>query len=165
MSPKVSAARLGVVTTENQAFVRDQSIDHASMAGTGTANAEKSADYFIRRDGVEYAGTHLLVELWQAEGLSDQALIRNALREAAIASGATILHDYFHHFGEGCGVSGVVVLAESHISIHSWPERGYAAVDLFMCGGCNPYHAIPVLKRAFGPGSVQVSEHRRGLVP
>ena len=163
MAPKVSAARLGVVPIQDEAAARDVSVARASMHCVGAADVEKSPDYFITRDGVEFAGTHLLVELWQASGLGDDALIRRALREAATASGATILFDHFHHFGEGQGVSGVVVLAESHISIHTWPERGYAAIDLFMCGGCDPHRGIPVLERHFVPGDVQVSEHRRGL--
>ena len=62
---------------------------------------------------------------------------------------ATILHSHFHHFGPDGGVSGVVVLAESHISIHTWPERDFAAVDIFMCGACDPYRSLPVLKAAF----------------
>jgi S-adenosylmethionine decarboxylase len=61
-------------------------------------------------------------------------------------------------------VSGVVVLAESHISIHTWPERGYAAIDIFMCGNCDPYKAIPALKATFAPNGIQVSESKRGLV-
>ena len=61
-------------------------------------------------------------------------------------------------------MSGVVVLAESHISIHTWPERGYAAIDLFMCGKADPYKAIPSLKAAFAPSGIQVSESKRGLV-
>jgi len=165
MAPTVSAARLGVVPIHDDSFDRAESLGRASAAGAGTAEPAKSPDYFVTRDGVEFAGTHLLVELWQARGLTDDTLIRRALREAAMASGATILFDHFHHFGPGHGVSGVVVLAESHISIHTWPERGYAAIDLFMCGGCDPHRGIPVLRRHFAPGSVQVSEHRRGLRP
>ena len=57
----------------------------------------------------------------------------------------------------------VSVLSESHISVHTWPERNFAALDIFMCGDCNPYMAIPVLEAAFKPGSVQLTEHRRGL--
>ena len=59
----------------------------------------------------------------------------------------------------------MAVLAESHISIHTWPERNYAAIDLFMCGGCNPYDAVPTLRRAFRPGSIQLNEAKRGIVP
>ncbi len=87
-----------------------------------------------------------------------------ALREAAVTAGATILHSHFHHFSPNGGVSGVVVLAESHISIHTWPERGFAAIDIFMCGACDPHDAIPVLRRAFSPGRVDLNEERRGRV-
>ena len=91
-------------------------------------------DYFVEKDGVKFAGTHLLVDLWGASNLCDPEQIDRALREAALAAGATILHSHFHHFSPNGGVSGVVVLAESHISIHTWPERDFAAVDIFMCG-------------------------------
>lgn len=121
-------------------------------------------DYFIDKDGFRYAGGHLLLDLWDAHNLTDPLGVETALCEAARASGATILHSHLHQFGEGGGVSGVVVLAESHISIHTWPERDFAAIDIFMCGACDPHLAIPVLRRAFSPGTVKISEHRRGLV-
>ena len=121
-------------------------------------------DYFVEKDGVKFAGTHLLLDLWNASNLADPDLIDRALREGAEAAGATILHSHFHHFGPGEGVSGVLVLAESHISIHTWPERDFAAIDIFMCGACNPYEALPVLKTAFKPGSVLLAEQRRGLI-
>jgi len=113
---------------------------------------------------VKFAGTHLIVDLWDATNLADPEHIDAVLREAAIATGATILHGHFHHFGPNSGVSGVLVLAESHVSIHTWPERDYAALDIFVCGECNPYKAIPVLKKGFQPGRVQLAEHKRGLV-
>jgi S-adenosylmethionine decarboxylase len=120
---------------------------------------------FVQRDGLHYAGSHLLLDLWEAENLSDADGVRDALSQAVIASGATILHVHLHRFGGGGGVSGIIVLAESHISIHTWPERNFAAIDIFMCGGCDPYRAIPVLRRFFRPGRLLVSEHRRGLIP
>jgi S-adenosylmethionine decarboxylase len=122
-------------------------------------------DYFVERDGVKFAGTHLLLDLWGASNLTDPELIDRALRDAAEAANATILHSHFHHFGPDGGVSGVLVLAESHISIHTWPERDFAAVDIFMCGACNPYHSLPVLKDVFAPKSILLSEQRRGLIP
>ena len=119
-------------------------------------------DYFIEKDGVRFAGTHLLVDLWQAHNLSDPCHIDSALRAAAVRAGATILHSHFHHFSPNAGVSGVVVLAESHISIHTWPERQFAAIDIFMCGNCNPHDSIPVLRDAFTPGRIDCDERRRG---
>jgi S-adenosylmethionine decarboxylase len=135
--------------------------ENQSVEGTGI---EVQKDYFIEKNGVKFAGTHLLVDLWGASNLADPALIDRACREAALAAGATILHSHFHHFTPEGGVSGVVVLAESHISIHTWPERDFAAVDIFMCGACDPYRSIPVLKAAFRPASVQLGEQRRGLI-
>ncbi|MDE2007868.1 MAG: adenosylmethionine decarboxylase [Rhodospirillales bacterium] len=127
-------------------------------------SADAQKDYFVERDGVKFAGTHLLVDLWGARNLTDPAAIDAALREAAEAAGATILHGHFHHFSPNGGVSGVLVLAESHISIHTWPERDFAAIDIFMCGACNPYHSLPALKAAFQPAQIQLGEQRRGLI-
>src|SRR5580658_6289219 len=107
---------------------------------------------------------HLLVELGGASNLCDPDHIDRTLCDAAEAAGATILHSHFHHFSPNGGVSGVVVLAESHISIHTWPERDFAAVDLFMCGCCDPYLSIPVLREAFAPARVDIGEQRRGRV-
>ncbi|WP_425500692.1 adenosylmethionine decarboxylase [Roseospira navarrensis] len=70
-----------------------------------------------------------------------------------------------HHFTPNGGISGVLVLAESHVSIHTWPERAYAALDLFMCGDADPYRALPVLRAAFRPTTVTLSENKRGLIP
>ena len=127
-----------------------------------THDGEARTDYFVERDGERFAGTHLLVDLWGATNLDDPALIDRALRHGAEAAGATILHSHFHHFTPNGGVSGVVVLAESHISIHTWPERDFAAIDIFMCGACDPHRAIPVLQAAFSPDRVSVDEQRRG---
>ena len=120
-------------------------------------------DYFIKRAGFKFAGNHLLIDLWGATNLDNAAVIEAALRESAEASGATILHCHLHNFDPNGGISGVLVLAESHISIHTWPERGYGALDVFMCGDAQPLKSIPILKRAFKPGFVNVVEARRGL--
>ena len=135
-----------------------------TISGDNTHDAETAKDYFVEKDGVKFAGTHLLIDLWGATNLADPALIDRALRAAAEASGATILHGHFHHFSPNGGVSGVLVLAESHISIHTWPERNFAALDIFMCGECNPYHGLPALKAAFKPASINLGEQRRGLI-
>lgn len=77
---------------------------------------------------------HLIADLGQCTGLGDAALVEQALREAAQAANARIVGLHMHHFGEGMGLTAVAMLAESHISIHTWPETGVAAVDLFVCG-------------------------------
>ncbi len=136
----------------------------AERTGVDTNATEVQKDYFVEKDGQKFAGMHLLVDLWGAANLCDPDHIDRALRDAAEAAGATILHGHFHHFSPNGGVSGVLVLAESHISIHTWPERDFAAIDIFMCGACNPYQGIPALKVAFTPQSVILDEQRRGLV-
>ena len=149
-------AQLGMVSelpSENQTTIAQLS-----------CSQEGVKDYIVEKDGMRYAGTHLLVDLWGATNLDDPGLIDTALREAAIQAGATILHSHFHHFTPNGGVSGVVVLAESHISIHTWPERKFAAVDLFMCGDCDPHDAIPVLRAAFRPERLDLDEQRRGRI-
>ena len=150
-------AQLGMVSdtpSENQ----------TTIANFPRFEGEEQKDYFVEKDGMRYAGMHLLVDLWDASNLSDPALIDAALRDAAVQAGATILHSHFHHFTPNGGVSGVVVLAESHISIHTWPERRFAAIDIFMCGACNPHDAIPVLRAAFRPDRMDLDEQRRGRV-
>jgi S-adenosylmethionine decarboxylase len=126
--------------------------------------SEATKDYFVQRNGMVFAGMHLLADLWGARNLTDPELIDARLREAALAANATILHSHFHHFAPNGGVSGVIVLAESHISIHTWPERGFAAVDIFMCGACDPYCSVPVLREAFQPTSIELFERRRGRI-
>jgi S-adenosylmethionine decarboxylase len=107
-------------------------------------------------------GLHLLVDFWECRGLRDAEGIERVLREAATACGATVLNVMLHTFGEGGGITGVALLAESHISIHTWPETRYAAIDLFMCGCCDPRAALPVLEAWFDPNNTRVTGHRRG---
>jgi S-adenosylmethionine decarboxylase len=119
-------------------------------------------DHFIVRNGVRCAGAHLIVDLYEAERLDDVDHIEATLRRCVEEAGATLLHIHLHHFEPNGGVSGVAVLAESHISIHSWPERRYAALDIFMCGKAEPEKCVPVLREAFNPGRVGLSELLRG---
>ena len=121
-------------------------------------------DYFVRENDKVYAGRHILVDFWDAANLDDRDLIETALREATEACDANLLHVHLHTFSGNGGVSGVAVLAESHISVHTWPEIGYAAFDIFMCGACDPNRALPVLRRIFQPGRENVDEKLRGLV-
>jgi len=123
-------------------------------------------DHFIRREGRVFAGTHLIVEVVDGIGLDDAARIERAFRDCVDACGATLLHIHTHKFSPQ-GVSGVAVLAESHISVHTWPEIGYGAFDVFMCGDAEPWRAVDVLRDAFDTDDVRVRELLRGdgLVP
>ena len=125
--------------------------------------AEERHDHFAVRNGVRCAGVHLIVDLRGAERLDDIDHIEATLRRCVAAARATLLHIHLHHF-QPSGVSGVAVLAESHISIHTWPEVGYAALDVFMCGSANPDACIPVLREAFSAKRVDVNELLRGQV-
>ena len=127
-------------------------------------DAAGDRDYFVRKDGLVYAGAHVLIDFWGASHLNDIEVIERALREAAEACGARILHIHVHEFSSNGGVSGVALLAESHISVHTWPELDYAAFDVFMCGTCDPLHAVPVLRRHFQPVRHTVGEQKRGLI-
>ncbi len=111
-------------------------------------------------------GTQLLVELkdCQSDSLSDPVFVRNAMLEAARAAKATIVDDKFHHFSP-FGVSGVVVIAESHLAIHTWPEYRYAAVDVFTCGETlKPEVAAIHLAHAFRSQNPSIHEIKRGII-
>ncbi len=141
----------------------DSREDRAREAARFHPVADGRQDYTVEKDGLRFAATHVLAEFWGARQLDDVDVIENAIRAAAEAAGATVLHIHLHRFSSTGGVTGVAVLAESHISIHTWPEHDFAAVDIFMCGACDPYKAVPVLRRALAPTSMQISEHKRGL--
>ncbi len=114
---------------------------------------------------MKFLGRHLLVELSGCDRslLNDQEKLREHMCEAVRCSGATIVETVFHRYNPH-GVSGVIVIAESHISLHTWPEYGYAAVDFFTCGDAvDPYKAHDYLKDKLGATTAQVNEVRRGI--
>lgn len=144
----MDSARLNTAQTEEEDKTRPDGPDRT--------------DHFIEKDGVVCAGSHLIVDLYGAERLDDLAFIKRTLIDCVRAAGATLLHIHLHPFEPNGGVSGVAVLAESHISIHSWPERAYAALDIFMCGNAQPGRCIDVLKAAFRPDRMEINELLRG---
>jgi len=110
-----------------------------------------------------YDGRHLLADLYGCPVLDDAALIETALRAAANSAGATVIGLHLHHFGDGQGVTGVALLAESHMSIHTWPEHGYAAIDIFLCGRRHdPAAALRTLSLHLAPKTVTEHLVRRG---
>ena len=109
---------------------------------------------------------HLLLELkiCNEEVLDDLGFLRDCLNEAAIQSGATVVGESFYHFSP-YGVSGVVNIAESHISIHTWPEYRYAAVDVFTCGDdVDPEKAARLITERLGAKDHSLIELRRGII-
>ncbi len=126
--------------------------------------SDHGSDYFVKKGGLTYAGTHLIIDMWDAINLSNRELIENTFKKIAKACDAQILHIHLHCFDENQGITGVIVLAESHINIHTWPEVEFAALDIFMCGKTNPVAAIPVLESAFKPKLIEVQTVTRGII-
>jgi len=159
MSSDHALFQLGMDLDQVSSTARTEDIFEAAEAAK---DSEDRCDFFVERDGIRFAGTHLIIDLIEANHLDDIEHVELVLRDCVAASGATLLHLHLHHFTPNGGISGVAVLAESHISIHSWPERGYAALDVFMCGAAEPHRTIEVLRDAFQPGRLIVTEHLRG---
>lgn len=120
----------------------------------------------ISTGSMKPTGLHLLAEYHGCDpGLLDDVEAVSALMSrAAEAAGATVVASTFHRFSPQ-GVTGVAVLEESHLSIHTWPEHGYAAVDFFTCGECTPGRAHELLSEELGAERAEVMEVRRGGYP
>lgn len=120
---------------------------------------------YVNSDGEnKWYGQHVILDLYgvSKDNLINWGLIEGNIIRAAKAANATILHSYFHPFANG-GVSGAVILQESHISIHTWPETGFAAVDVYMCGDCDPLVAIKYIIDSFQPITFDYVELKRGI--
>lgn len=122
-------------------------------------------EFFGRDAGIKFAGVHLLVELWNSKYLTNAPKIRRILTQAIEACGASMLSIDLHVFSPNGGVSGVAILKESHISIHTWPEFEYAALDVFVCGTINPHLAVDRIKSEFQPKKIEITEIKRGILP
>ncbi len=110
------------------------------------------------------SGAHLLADFYGVaeDTLRNADTIASLLRKSAEVAGATVLFSHFHTFGVGLGITGVLLLAESHITIHTWPENGFAAADIFMCGHAEPERALEALRLALQPASCKVQNILRG---
>lgn len=110
-------------------------------------------------------GRQILVEFYESDRsiIDNVEAIENILLEGTLASGATVISHNFHKFSPH-GVSGTVVIAESHVTIHTWPEYGYAAVDIFTCGETiDPWIIQEYLQKAFHSKNISSMEMKRGL--
>lgn len=122
----------------------------------------------ISNKGVKrvHLGRHVLAEFFECNSniLNNPELIEKLMVEAALECGATIVQKCFHMFSP-YGVSGVVIISESHLAIHTWPELGYAAVDLFTCGDkCDPKVSYEFLRKAFNSKTASYTELERGIL-
>ena len=138
--------------------------ENLNPPGRPDVEPRETLEFYVEREGRRYAGVHLLVDLYDGQNLNDTSHVETVLRNAAVAAGATVLSIDLHRFSPE-GVSGVAILAESHISIHTWPKAGYAALDVFMCGDCNPHDSIVAFKQGFSTEDVRITEMLRGPVP
>lgn len=115
---------------------------------------------------MEGLGKHVLVELFHCDELRIDSVrvVEEIMLRAAELCQTTVIQHFFHKFSP-YGISGVVLIAESHLTIHTWPEHAYAAVDLFLCGNHDWHGVVEHLKEAFGAGRCSVFEVTRGVVP
>jgi len=113
---------------------------------------------------VQTVGRHLLLELYDCDAAALDSIdaVREAVREATRISGATIVGEVYHHF-DPQGMSGSILIAESHVSLHTWPEAGYAAADYYTCGSIDPRSGMEHLAAQLGAGSYRLVEVVRGL--
>ena len=114
---------------------------------------------------IEQLGRHILVEYYNCDKdiLKDHSIIEEHMKEAAIVSNATIVTSCFHKFNPW-GVSGAVIIQESHLTIHTWPELGYAAVDVFTCGDTvNPWEACNYMTEKLNAKNMTATEIKRGV--
>jgi S-adenosylmethionine decarboxylase len=125
---------------------------------------EVSEDYFIIEKNITFAGTHIILDLWNCSSCNKITTLKRIIKEAASLSKANILHMHMHRFGKEQGISGVAVLAESHISVHTWPERNYMAFDIFMCGNTYPELASEFLVKILKPKRKKIEIIKRGII-
>ena len=122
-----------------------------------------SEDHFVIENNITYAGKHIIIDLWNCSYDNRISSLKKIIKDAIKLSKAKVLHMHMHRFGKGQGISGVVVLAESHISVHTWPERKYMAFDIFMCGDTFPEKACNYLIEKLKPKSKKVQVVKRGI--
>ncbi|MBZ9572225.1 adenosylmethionine decarboxylase [Patescibacteria group bacterium] len=125
---------------------------------------KRSIKWVNEKKNLNYAGIHLIAEFWNGKIIESENEIERILIGVVKESKNTPLEVAIHKFSPQ-GITGVVLLAESHIALHSWPEINYLAIDIFTCGEkAFPYRAIEYLEKKFEPKKVQIQEIKRGLM-
>lgn len=121
---------------------------------------------FIEINGQKCAGKHLLIDVWGCSKNLNGYEIIEVCKKAAIATGATILFSHYHDFPNSISSSGVIILAESHITYHSFLEKGegnYISIDVYVCGNCDPNNAVPVFISELEPEKIETKLEYRGI--
>lgn len=151
------------LTSSPSEAISEKEISHTEST-VSTANGEKAknSSFFEESQDNASIGTHLIIDMWGAHKLRDSKYIEQTMKNCVNAAGATLLHYHTHKFNLNGGISGLAILAESHISIHTWPEMNYAAFDIFTCGSAKPSNVIAVLEEAFKPDKINFITHLRG---
>jgi len=123
---------------------------------------KRSIQWVQKTDKQKYAGIHLIAEFWNGRIIEDPKKIEKILIEAVKKAKSIPLKVAIYKFSPQ-GLTGVVLLAESHIALHAWPEINYLAIDIFTCGNkAMPYRAFEYLKKTFKPKKVEIKELKRG---
>jgi len=118
----------------------------------------------IKTQKAEYAGIHLIAEFWYGKIIENPKKLEKILVEAVKKAKSIPLKVTIHKFSPH-GITGVILLAESHIALHSWPEINYVAIDIFTCGEKTlPYKALEHLKKKFQPKKIKIKEIKRGVL-
>ena len=118
---------------------------------------------FLNTGKINYAGKHIILDLWGIKMINNEKEIEKILKKAVIATNSTLINMQTHRY-HPYGFSAIALVAESHISIHTWPEYKYMAIDIFTCGEkTDPYAAVDVFKNAFKPKKIEVMEVKRGI--
>lgn len=125
---------------------------------------KRSIQWVKKTNKQKYAGVHLIAEFWNGKVIEDSKKIEKLLLAAVKKAKSTPLKTIIYKFSPQ-GVTGVVLLAESHIAIHSWPEINYLAIDIFTCGDkSRPLKALEYLRGQLKPGKVEIRKIERGRV-
>ena len=124
----------------------------------------KRSIQWVKEKKQKYAGLHIIAEFWGSKTIEDSKEIEKILVRSAIEGGNTPLKVTIHKFLPQ-GITGVILLAESHISLHAWPEYGYLAIDIFTCGDKTfPEKSLDYLRKEFEPKRVDVKRIKRGII-
>ncbi|MCD6283939.1 adenosylmethionine decarboxylase [bacterium] len=118
---------------------------------------------FLNTGKINYAGRHIILDLWGARFTNNERKIKQVLKEAVSVAKSTLISIQTHKYSPH-GFSAIALVSESHISIHTWPEYKYIAIDIFTCGEkTDPYAAVNVFKNTFKPKKVEIVEIKRGI--